>query len=224
MAEFFEYSMTLMPSLLLGARITLMLFLLTLVFAIPLGLPIALGSMSKIAPIRVFCRTYVWLFRGTPLLLQLYFFYFMLPISFGIALDAFPTAVITFVLNYAAYFAEIYRGGIGSIDNGQYEAAGCLGLTPWQTMSGIILPQTVKRVLPAVSNETITLVKDTALVSVISVSELMKAARGAVNRDMDLTAFFLAACIYLVLSFILTKLTAYLEVKFSKHENKGGVA
>ena len=210
-----------MPSLLQGLRITVTLFAITLVCSVPLGLPVALGSMSKIKPIRWVSRVYVWLFRGTPLILQLYFFYFFIPIATGVKLDSFPTAAITFVLNYAAYLSEIYRAGIQSIDRGQYEAAQSLGLSPRRTMFGIIIPQTIKRVLPPVSNEAITLVKDTALVSVIGVADLMKNSRGAVNRDVDAMAYLIAALIYLAFTFLLTLLVTRLERKFSQHEIRG---
>jgi len=171
-------------------------------------------------------------------MLQLFFFYFFLPIVFRdtldqlspdtkqfvfkYILDALPTAVLTYVLNYAAYFAEIYRGGIESIDKGQHEAAQSLGISKVRTMFGIIIPQTVKRVLPSVANETITLVKDTSLVYVIGVGELMKAAKGAVNRDQDLLAYAVAAAIYLFLTFLLTLLFKALEKHFSKSEEAGG--
>lgn len=215
-----EYAKVLMPSLMQGLIVTLKIFILTLVMSLPLGLPFALGSNSKRAIIRIPCRVYIWLFRGTPLMLQLFFFYFFLPIVSGIKLDGFTTAVFTFVLNYAAYFAEIYRGGIESIDRGQYEASQSLGLSRTQTLFGIIIPQMLKRVLPPISNETITLVKDTALVSVIAVGELIRVARGAVNRDVKVTAFVIAAIIYLILTFILTLLSNYLEKRFSRHESQ----
>ena len=218
MSETITYISAIMPALIKGAEVTVQVFLLTLVFALPLGLPVALGSNSRLLPIRLFCRAFVWVFRGTPLLLQLFFFFYMLPIWFGFAMDPLPTAVITFVLNYSAYLAEIYRGGINSIDRGQYEAASCLGLSRWQTMFGIILPQTVSRILPAVANEMITLVKDTSLVYVIGVAELMKASRGAVNRDTDPTAYLVAALIYLLFTFILTKVADRVEKRFSRHE------
>lgn len=220
MAETLNYVGVLMPSLLQGALITVKLFVFTLIFALPLGLPFALGSNCKIPPLRWISRTYIWIFRGTPLMLQLFFFYFYIPIAIDIRLDAFTTASITFTLNYAAYLAEIYRGGIESIDRGQFEAAQSLGLTKGQTMFGIILPQTIKRVLPAVSNEAITLIKDTALVSVLAVGELMKASSGAVNRDVDMTAYVIAACIYLLFTFLLTLLSSNLEKRYSKYEAK----
>ena len=220
MEQFFSYIGVLLPSMLQGLLSTVSLFLLTLVFALPLGLVFALGGISKIPPLRWICKTYIWVFRGTPLMLQLFFFYFFLPIAFDIRFASFPTAVITFVLNYAAYLAEIYRAGIESIDHGQYEAAKSLGLSPARTMFGIILPQTFKRVLPPVSNEMITLVKDTALVNVIGVAELLKAAKQAVNRDVDMTAYLVAAVFYLMLTFLLTLLSRYLEKRFSRHEKR----
>lgn len=213
-----DYVLTILPALLEGTKITLVVFFMTLLFSIPLGLPLALGSDSRFWPLRWFCRGYVCLFRGTPLMLQLFFIYFMMPIYFNIRLPELTSAVIAFVLNYAAYLSEIYRGGIGSIDRGQYEAASCLGLTQTQTMLGIILPQTVKRVLPAVTNEMITLVKDTALVSTIGVADLMKNSRSAMNRDSSVMPFLVAAVIYLILNIILTKYSYKLEERFSKHE------
>lgn len=215
--SFFSYVGVLMPALLKGLLCTVQLFVITIVLAVPLGLPIALGRMSKFAPLRILCGTYIWVFRGTPLILQLFFFYFFLPITIGLRLDAFPTAAITFVLNYAAYLAEIYRGGIQSIDKGQYEAAKSLGVSPWRTTKDIILPQTISRVLPPISNEAITLVKDTALVSVIAVPELLKAAKDAVNRDVNPSAYLVAAIFYLVLTFLLTLLSQKLEKRFSRH-------
>lgn len=218
--EWINYAGGILPALLAGAWVTVKLFFWTLLFSLPLGLPFALGSSSRIWPIRALCRAYVFVFRGTPLLLQLFFFYFFLPIAFDITMDAFTTGVITFILNYAAYFAEIYRGGINGIDKGQYEAAHALGLSKRQTMFGIILPQTFRIILPPVSNEAIVLVKDTALVSVIAVSELMKASRGAVNRDVDMTAYILAAGIYLLMTLLLTILSNYLEKRSLRYDAK----
>lgn len=218
--ETMEYVVILMPSLLAGAKVTVELFVWTLILSLPLGLPFALGKRSRFWIIRAICNAYIFVFRGTPLMLQIFFFYFFLPINFDITLNPFTTAVITFVLNYAAYFAEIYRGGINSIDHGQYEAAHALGLSKRQTMFGIILPQTMKVILPPVSNEAIVLIKDTALVSVIAVAELMKAARGAANRDQDVMAYVIAAIIYLILTFGLTLLSNWLEKKFSKYDAK----
>ncbi|PWM64161.1 MAG: amino acid ABC transporter permease [Eubacteriales Family XIII. Incertae Sedis bacterium] len=215
-----DYVGILMPTLLAGAWVMVQLFCWTLLLSLPLGLPIALGSNVRFWPIRAFCRFYVFVFRGTPLLLQLYFFYFLLPIQFDIRLPALTTSIITFVLNYAAYFAEIYRGGINGIDRGQYEAAKALGLSKMQTMVGIVLPQTMKIILPPVSNEAIVLVKDTALASAIGLGELMKASKGAVNRDVDPTAYFVVAVIYLMFTFILTLASNRLEKRFKRYDER----
>lgn len=215
-----DYAQVILPSLLQGTVTTIQVFFITLLFSLPLGLPLALGSESRLLPIRWFCRFYVFVFRGTPLMLQLFFVYFIIPIYTGVMLDAMTSSMITFVLNYAAYLSEIYRGGINSIDRGQYEAAACLGLSKAQTVLGIVLPQMVRVVLPAVGNEMITLVKDTSLVYALGVTELLKASRSAVNRDGKLMAYLLAAVIYLILTFGLTKLQNYLERRFSRHEKR----
>ena len=209
-----------LPFMLEGSVTTVQVFVLTLVLSLPLGLPIALGSNSRFKPLSFLCKIYVWIFRGTPLMLQLWFFYFFFPFNFGIVLDAMATAVLTYVLNYAAYFAEIYRGGINSIDRGQYEAAHALGLSKKQTMFDIILPQTMKAILPPVVNEAITLVKDTALVSALAVIDLMKATNSAVNRTTSLTPFFYAAIIYLLMTFVLTLIAGRLEKYFSRYDAK----
>lgn len=214
------YAEAILPSLLKGTVMTVRVFFWTLIFSIPLGLPLALGSESRWWPVRMFCRFYVFVFRGTPLMLQLFFVYFIIPIYTGLMIDAVTSALITFVLNYAAYLSEIYRGGIKSIERGQYETAACLGLSRSQTILGIVLPQMVRIVLPAVSNEMITLVKDTSLVYALGVTELLKASRAAVNRDGKLMAYLLAAVIYLILTFVMTKLQNYLEKRFSKHEQR----
>ena len=216
----FERLAEFMPFMLEGSVMTLKLFVLTLILSLPLGLPIALGSGSRFLPLRFLCKTYVWIFRGTPLLLQLFFFYFFFPMELGVQMNAFATVVLTYVLNYAAYFAEIYRGGINSIDKGQYEAAHALGLTRKQTMTDIILPQTMKAILPPVVNEAITLVKDTALASTLPIIELMKATNSAVNRMSDMTPFFYAALIYLFMTFILTLAAGRLEKYFSRYDAK----
>jgi len=218
--ETFAYILRILPAMLRAFRATLNIFVWTLALSIPLGLPFALGSISKIAPVKWLCKTYIWIFRGTPLMLQLFFFYFFLPIVFDIRMSQFTTAIVTFVLNYAAYLAEIYRAGIESIDRGQSEAAWSLGLSKTRTMFGIILPQTFKRVLPPVGNEVITLVKDTALVSVIGVGELLKAARGIVNRDTNAMPYFIAAIIYLLMTSVLTFLIGRLEKVSGRHETK----
>lgn len=211
-----------MPLLIDGLWITLEIFALTLIFSLPLGLPIALGEECKFKPLAYLCRIYVWIFRGTPLMLQLFFFYFFFPIAFDIRLDALPTAILTFILNYAAYFAEIYRGGFKSIDKGQHEAAFALGLSKSQTMFGIILPQTMKSILPPVFNETITLVKDTALVMAIGgINDLMRNAESIVNRTSNISPLVVAGLIYLVLTLLLTVGANALERHFGRYDQKG---
>lgn len=222
----FGYLSTLWPALLRGLGETLVLFCLTLALSLPLGLPVALGSISRFPPARILCRVYVWLFRGTPLMLQLFFFYYGLGIMANaysipiLRLNRFPAVVLTFALNYAAYFAEIYRAGIQSIDRGQYEAAKTLGFTRTRAMFRIIIPQTISRIIPPVSNETITLVKDTALANVIAVPELLKVAKDAANRDTNPTAYLLAALLYLVVTFVLTAVYRKLEKRFSRYERE----
>ena len=209
-----------LPFMLEGSVTTVQVFVITLVLSLPLGLPLALGSNSRFKPLSFLCKIYIWIFRGTPLMLQLWFFYFFFPFYFDITLDAFTTAIVTYVLNYAAYFAEIYRGGINSIDKGQYEAAYALVLSNRQTLFDIILPQTMKATLPPIVNEAITLVKDTALVSALSVVDLMKATNSAVNRMTSLEPFFYAAVIYLIMTFILTLVAGRLEKYFSRYDAK----
>ena len=212
--------MEFLPFMLKGSVWTVELFVLTLVLSLPLGLPFALGSNSRFKPLSFLCKVYVWIFRGTPLLLQLFFFYFFFPLKLGVKISAFTAVVLTYVLNYAAYFAEIYRGGINSIDRGQYEAAHALGLSRGQTMRDIILPQTMKAILPPTVNEAITLVKDTALASTLAVTDLMKATTSAVNRMTDMTPFFFAAIIYLIMTFVLTLIAGKLEKYFSRYDAK----
>ena len=219
----FAYISAILPALLDGLGQTLRVFFWTLLLSLPLGLPFALGSISRFFPLRFLSQTYIWIFRGTPLMLQLFFMYYGLPIMFGpmFRMQNMTAAIVTFALNYAAYFAEIYRAGIQSIDQGQHEAAKTLGFSRWQMMRVVILPQTIARVIPPISNEIITLVKDTALVTAIGVAELLKAAKDANNRDVNPTAFFLAALIYLALTFLLTLGSQWCEKHFSRHERKG---
>lgn len=209
-----------LPFMLEGSVVTIEIFVLTLVLSLPLGLPVALGSNSRFKPLSFLCKLYVFVFRGTPLLLQMWFFYFLFPMAFDWKLQAMSVVVVTYVLNYAAYFAEIYRGGINSIDRGQYEAAHALGLSKRQTMIDIILPQTMKAILPPIVNEAIVLVKDTALASSLAVIELMKATNSAVNRLTDLTPFLYAAIIYLIMTFVLTLVAGKLEKFFSRYDAK----
>lgn len=174
--------LAMLPPLLNRAVITLKLFFITLLLSLPLGLALALLRISRWAAVRQAVNAYVWLMRGTPLMLQLLFVYFALPFVplVGIRLPDFPSAIVAFVLNYAAYFAEIFRAGIQSVDRGQYEAAKSLGMSYGQTMRRIVLPQMVRHILPPMSNETIALVKDTSLIYVLALNELLREARSIV--------------------------------------------
>jgi len=204
--------------LLKGIGFTLALFAITIVTSIPLGLGLTFLANSRIKPVSLLTRAYVLVMRGTPLMLQLFFFYFGLPflpyVGKYLIMDRFPAACLTFALNYAAYFCEIFRGGLMSIDKGQYEAARVLGLSSFQTTFRIVLPQMVKVVLPAVANEAITLVKDTALASAIGISDLMHYTRSLVNSRAEVTPFFFAAVFYLLFTVLLTRLFSRLEEKF----------
>lgn len=212
-----NYILEILPSLLSGAATTLQVFALVLVFSIPLGIMLAFSMQIRLKPLQWLLHIYIWIMRGTPLLLQLIFIYYVLP-SIGVRLDRIPAAIIAFTLNYAAYFAEIFRGGISSIPTGQYEAAKVLKFTPVQTIRLIILPQVVKIVLPSVFNEVMTLVKDTSLVYALGISDLILASRTAANRDASLAPMFVAGLIYLLLIGLATLIAKQVEKKFSYYK------
>ncbi|PAT38990.1 amino acid ABC transporter permease [Vandammella animalimorsus] len=212
-----NYVLSMLPALWDGLQVTLTLFAITLSLAIPLGLLLALARVSRLGPLSALVNGYIWLMRGTPLLLQIFFIYFALP-GMGITLPDFPTAVVAFVLNYAAYFAEIFRSGIQSVDRGQYEGAKVLGLNYTQTMRRIVLPQMVRHILPPMSNETITLVKDTSLIYVLALNDLLRAARLIVQRDFNTTAFVVAAVFYLLMTLVLTWLFQRLERHYARYD------
>ena len=200
-----------------GLGITLSLFFITIIVSLPLGFITTLCSQTKFRPIRWIARFYVFIMRGTPLMLQLLFVYFGLPyiplIGQYLVMDRFTAACVAFILNYAAYFCEIFRGGIKSIDKGQYEAAQVLGLSKFSTLIKIVIPQMIKVALPSVCNESVSLVKDTALVTTIGLADLMHKTKGQVNALVNVTPFVIAAAIYLALIFILTKIFAAVEKK-----------
>ena len=204
--------------LLPGLRYTLGLFAITILCSVPLGLLMSFVCNGKSRIFRPIVRGYVFLMRGTPLMLQLFFFYFGLPnlpfVGQYLVLDRFAAACVAFAANYAAYFCEIFRGGLLSIDGGQYEAAHVLGLSRFHTTTRIVIPQMFKVVLPSLSNETITLVKDTALATAIGVVDLMHLTKTHVNSTSNILPFAVAAAIYLLMTFGLTKLFNLLERKF----------
>ena len=194
---------------------SLRIFFSTLLFSLPLGLLVAVGRMSKNPIINLPVRFYILIMRGTPLMLQLLFiFYGMKPI-FGIQLDRVISAQVAFALNYAAYFAEIFRGGIEGIPQGQHEAAKVLGFTKRQTLFRIVLPQVVKRIIPPMGNEFITLVKDTSLAQVIGVVELLHITSKWVSSAVDMTPFLIAGIFYLVMNGIVTRCFTVAEKRLS---------
>jgi len=208
----------LLADMLQGSGITLSLFAITLALSLPIGFLLSLGRLSKFKPLSWLIWLYTWVLRGTPLMLQILFIYFGLDLI-GITIqDRFLAAVIAFVLNYSAYFCEIFRGGIQSIGRGQYEASEMLGLSYPQTMLRIVLPQAFRRVLPPISNEVITLIKDTALVYVIALQDVMRMAYGVAVKSLTITPFLFAAVFYLLMTFVLTVLLNRLEKRFAYYE------
>lgn len=199
-----------------GFKYTLLIFFITLVAAIPLGLPIALGSMSRFKPLRWISRAFVWVIRGTPLMLQIMIVFYVPGLVFGTPFRSRIIAVIiAFIINYAAYFSEIYRGGIESIPVGQYEAGQVLGLTKTQTFFKVVLFQVVKRIMAPMSNEVITLVKDTSLANVIAVGELIMSAQNIVKVYAIIWPLFYTAIFYLIFCGVLTLLFNALEKKLN---------
>ncbi|CAM4083002.1 amino acid ABC transporter permease [Streptococcus penaeicida] len=212
-----SYILQVLPSLLDGAKVTLQVFFIVILLSIPLGMLIAFLMKVQFKPLQWLLTIYVWIMRGTPLLLQLIFFYYVLP-SIGVTFDRMPAAILAFTMNYAAYFAEIFRGGIEAIPKGQYEAAKVLKLTQLQTIHHIIVPQVFKVVLPSVFNEVINLVKDSSLVYVLGVGDLLLASKTAANRDASLAPMFIAGMIYLLLIGLVTILSRRVEKKFNYYK------
>lgn len=202
--------------LLNGFLSTLQLFGLTLLFSLPLGLIICFGSMSKFKPLRWLVRTFVWIIRGTPLLLQLIIVYYGPGLIFNMGLlPRFSAALLAFVINYSCYFSEIYRGGIESISKGQYEAGQVLGMTKTQIFFKIVLLQVIKRIVPPMSNEIITLVKDTSLARIIAVYEIIWTAQVYIKTDGLIWPLFYTGAFYLIFSGLLTILFNFIEKKLS---------
>ncbi len=200
-----------------GLGVTIKLFIVVILLSIPIGLLTSFLSNSKIKPISWLIRGYVFIMRGTPLMLQLLFFYFGLPfipvLGPYLTMDRFPAACVAFVLNYGAYFCEIFRGGIKSVDQGQYEAAQVLGLSRWQTIIRIVIPQMIKVTIPSICNETVTLVKDTALVTTLGLEDLMHLTKAQVSSLANIAPYGVAAVIYMVIILGLTQLFSRIEKK-----------
>ena len=204
-----------------GTVISLQAFIFTLLFAVPLAALICAGRMSKIKVIKFPIQLLLLIVRGTPLMLQLITVYFVLPMSLsslGIKIDRFVAAVIALSINYACYFAEIYRGGFESISHGQYEACTVLGYNRWQTFIHIICPQVIKRIVPAMGNETMTLVKDTALVNVIGISELLIVSKKMASSMANILPLFIAGAFYLLMNAVVAFAFNKLEKKLSYYK------
>ena len=221
----FEKYIKMLKAMLDGSLVSLEVFFLTLLFAIPLALPIAMGRMSRNKLLSRSTNVFLLIIRGTPLMLQLLVVYFgpgifvrwlnNMGYEVVFAWNRFAAAIIALSINYSAYFAEIYRGGIESIPKGQYEAAKVLGFTPVQTFFKIVLPQVIKRIVPAMGNEVITLVKDTALVSVIGVAELLMVAKERQSALFSFTPLFIAGVFYFIMNWGVSVAFAKLEKKMS---------
>ncbi|GAA0090957.1 amino acid ABC transporter permease [Paraclostridium bifermentans] len=197
-----------------GLKLVLIIFLFTLIISIPLGVLISFCRLSSLKSLNFLAKTYLLVFRGTPLLLQLIFIFYGLPLI-GIVFDRFTVAMLAFSLNYSAYFAEIFRGGINSIDKGQYEACIMLGLDKKLTFIKIILPQVFKTILSPISNEVITLIKDTSLVYILGLNDILRIAQINSNRTLSLIPLLEVGALYLILIFILSNIFKTLEQKLS---------
>ena len=209
---------TMLSELSVGMITSIEIFVLTLVFSLPLGLLVAFGRMSKIPPVRWLTKIYISIMRGTPLMLQLMVVFFGPYYIFGVRLSSeyrMTAVLIGFAINYAAYFAEIYRGGIESMPAGQYEAAKLLGYTKTQTFFRIIMPQVIKRILPSVTNEVITLVKDTSLAFVLSVTEMFTIAKQIAAAQTSMTAFVAAGIFYYIFNLVVALTMETIEKKLS---------
>ena len=205
-----------------GFLVSLQIFLFTLLGAVPLGVAVALARMSRIAPVRWIVRVYISIMRGTPLMLQMFAIYFAPYYVFGIQLtpdSKWQATIVAFIVNYAAYFAEIYRSGLQSIPRGQIEAAEVLGYTRAQTFCYIVLPQVVKRILPAMGNEIITLVKDTSLAFSIGVAEMFSTAKALVASQVSMVPFAIAAAFYWVFNFLVEIVLGVVEKRLDYYHD-----
>ena len=202
-----------------GFSNTLTIFFLTLLFSIPLGMIVALLRMNRRKIISAPISLYILVMRGTPLMLQLFAVYFAIPMFLGVNLDRMAATILAFALNYAAYFAEIFRGGMMSIPVGQHEACQVLGLTKAQSFFHVVLPQLTKRVLLPVSNEVITLVKDTSLANIIAVSELFRAAKNEASRTASVEPLFVAGLFYLLMNGVVTLVFSHLTRRMDYYKD-----
>ena len=211
-----DYLFHIVPAVAVGLQITLKIFIITIILSLPLGILMAIGRISKIAILRKAMYAYIYVMRGTPLMLQMFAIYFAPYYVFGISLtpdSKWTACVVAFIINYAGYFAEIYRSGLQSIPRGQYEAAEVLGYSRIQTFLYIVMPQVAKRILPAMGNEIITLVKDTSLAFAIGVGEMFSTAKALVASQVSMVPFAIAALIYWIFNFVVEMLLGAAEKK-----------
>ncbi|MGX6978794.1 amino acid ABC transporter permease [Vagococcus elongatus] len=213
-----DIAIKVIPALMEGVKTTLQVFMMTLVCSLPLGLLIGLAAVSRFKPVTVLINTFIWVIRGTPLLLQMIFVFFGFPLIGLTIQDRLLAVLLAFIVNYSAYFAEIFRGGIQAIPKGQYEAAKVLGLSKIQMIRKIIIPQVIKIVYPSVGNEVITLIKDTSLVYALGLSEVMKVGRIAMQREASIIPLIDVGIIYLILTGIVTLLLKLGEKKLSYYK------
>ncbi|MDR0469623.1 MAG: amino acid ABC transporter permease [Peptococcaceae bacterium] len=216
------YIAKVLPLLLEGTKMTLALWTWTMVLSLPLGFLVTLAVRSRIWPLRWLTEAYIYIMRGTPLMLQLMFVYYGLPfipiVGPYMTFSRLTAAIFAFALNYAAYFAEIFRGGFLAVPKGQFEACQVLSLNRFQAMTRVVIPQMIRVALPAVTNETITLVKDTSLAYVIALAELMHGAKATVSRDSSPLAYVYAGVIYLIIVFVVTLIFKKLEARYHLQE------
>ena len=204
-----------------GFLVSLQLFVLTLLGSIPLGIPVAFMRMSKIAPLRWIARFYISVMRGTPLMLQMFAIYFAPYYVFGISLtpdSKWTACVVAFIINYAGYFAEIYRSGLQSIPRGQYEAAEVLGYSRMQTFLYIVMPQVVKRIMPSITNEVVTLVKDTSMAFTVSYQEMFTIGKQIANSQTSFTPFLVAGVFYFVFNAIVDFVMGKIEKRMDYYK------
>lgn len=212
-----DYVLEITPYLLKGLLVSLKIYVIVVILVLPLAVLAAIGKVSGPKILKKILFLYTWIFRGTPLLLQLFFVYYAFP-YFGIVWQPMTCVIVAFVVNVTAYETEIIRAGIESIDKGQYEAAKALGMNYVQTMRRIIIPQTIRRVLPATTSEAILTFKDTALVVTVAIGDLLRSAKELVVTDFRITPFFVALFFYLIISSILVQVFSKLEQKYSLYE------
>lgn len=209
-----EQFISFLPGILAGLQMTVLVFLFTLIGSVPLGVLVAVGMRSDYFALRWIINTYIWIMRGTPLLLQLIFIYYGLPLI-GITFSRFDAAIFAFIINYAAYLAEIFRGGLQAIPLGQLEAAKVLGLSKSQTFFRITLPQVIKIIVPPFGNEVINLVKDTSLIYVIGLGDILRAGAIAASREVTLIPYLIVGILYLFMTGFVTVLLRQSEKKLA---------